>query len=134
MLGKEIGEERGQITGMRVLPQEGGMPGMEVSFQAQGHVLDVDITDNATYVARPRPDGTFYGEGQGVYMTPDGEMATWVGQGVGIPGKGGSMTWRGALYASSASEKLAALNKVCLVYEFSTDESGKAEGKTWEWK
>lgn len=134
MLGKQIGEERGQITGMRVLPPEGGVPRVEVSFQAMGHMLDADITDNATYIASPRPDGTFYGEGHGVYMTPEGDIASWVGQGVGTPKKGGAFAWRGALYVSTQSKKLAALNKVALVYEFETDESGKAEGKAWEWK
>ncbi|HEX9712158.1 MAG TPA: hypothetical protein VGB52_06335 [Actinomycetota bacterium] len=133
MLGKQIGEERGQITAMRVLPTD-GPPTIEVSFQAVGHLLDVDVTDMGTYVATARPDGNLAGTGQGVIMTPDGDVATWTGSGVGRPGKGGKASWRGAIYFHSDSPALEQLNGIAVIYEFETDESGKAESKSWEWK
>jgi hypothetical protein len=30
-----------------------------------------------TYVSTARPDGTLFGEGQGIIMTDDGEVVTW---------------------------------------------------------
>jgi len=133
MLGELIGEERGQITSTRVLASETG-PRVEASFQAQGTILGTDITDMGTYISSARPDGTMFGEGQGISMTTDGEMATWRGQGVGRFTRPGAVAWRGAIYYESASKKLSKLNGIAVIYEYETDESGKIESKTWEWK
>jgi hypothetical protein len=135
MQGEKLGEERGQITGMRVLPTEGPGPKVEVTFQAAGTIAGVDVTDMGTYVSVGRPDGTLFGEGQGVTMTQDGGMATWRGQGSGhFSGQGGAVSWRGAVYYESASVQLARLNSIAVVYEFDADESGKTEATYWEWK
>src|SRR5262249_40104372 len=75
MLGEMIGEETGKITGTRVLPSEGGGPKVETSFQGTGRYLGIEVTDIGTYWAVMRPDGTLYGEGQGVVMAKDGGMA-----------------------------------------------------------
>ena len=39
MLGEMIGESRGKISGMRVLPSQGQSPVVEVSFQSGGKLL-----------------------------------------------------------------------------------------------
>jgi hypothetical protein len=136
MLGEQVGEETGQITGTRVLSSaDGGGPKIEVSFQANGRILDTDITDMGTYVSVPRPDGTLFGEGQGCIMTADGELVTWRGGGVGrFVGRGNAVEWRGAIYYQTSSEKLARLNGIAGVFEYATDESGKVEAKLFEWK
>ena len=72
MLGEQIGEERGKITGRRVLPSDGPGPKIEVSFQAAAKFLGVDATDIGTYWAVLQANGTLYGEGQGVIMTAQG--------------------------------------------------------------
>jgi hypothetical protein len=66
MLGEKIGEISGKITMQRVLPSLGGDPKMEPSFQAAGSVLGTNIKDTGTYSIVFRPDGTQYGEGQGI--------------------------------------------------------------------
>lgn len=134
MLGDLLGEERGKATGYRVLPSEGTGPKVEVSFQASGKILGIETTEMGTYWSMPKPGGFLHGEGQGVVMTRDGEMATWVGQGVGRIGAGGSASWRGALYYSTASTKLARLNGVAIVFEFEVDQQGNTSAKIWEWK
>jgi hypothetical protein len=135
MLGDVLGEERGQTTGMRVLPSEGEGPKVEASFQASGQLLGMEATDMGTYVSVVRPDGTLFGDGQGVSMTPDGDVATWRGQGVGrFTGQGTAVNWRGAIYYQSASAKLARLNGVAAIFEFDVDKDGKTNAKTWEWK
>ena len=135
MLGEQIGEETGQITGMRVLPDEGAGPRVEVSFQSSGTLLGVHLSDMGTYVSAARPDGTLFGDGQGIGLTDNGEVVTWRGQGVGrLTGQGMAVSWRGAIYFQATSERLARLNAVAAVFEFDTDESGKTEAKTYEWK
>jgi hypothetical protein len=135
MLGEQIGELTGQITGMRVLPDEGHGAKVEVSFQQSGTLLGVHVNDMGTYVSVTRPDGTLFGDGQGVTMTEDGEMATWRGQGVGrFTGRGGAVSYRGAVYFQTTSERLARLNSMAVVFEYETDESGKTTAKDYEWK
>jgi len=70
MLGEKIGEESGKITVQRVLPIEGqGPPRVEVSFEGMGTILGENHTNLGTYISTLRPDGTLFGEGQGVVMT-----------------------------------------------------------------
>jgi len=92
------------------------------------------VNNMGTYCSGTRPDGTLYGEGQGVIMTQDGEMATWKGQGVGRFQPAGAVTYRGAVYYSTASARLAQLNTVAVVFEFNVDANGNIQTKGWEWK
>jgi hypothetical protein len=133
MLGEQIGELRGKRTGRRVLTTDGGVK-VEVSFEDDGKVLGVDVHDIGTYWAVVRPDGNLYGEGDGLFMGSGGEMATWKGQGLGKFGAGGAVSYRGALYFSSASPKLERLNNVVGAYEYEVDAQGNTHTKFWEWK
>jgi len=58
MLGEKIGGISGKITSQRVLPNLGGAPRMESSFQASGSICGVEIKDTGTYRTVVRPDGT----------------------------------------------------------------------------
>lgn len=134
MLGEQLGEDRGQITTTRVLPNEPGQPPkVEISFEAHGTLLGLDAQEYGTYSCVPRPDGTFFGEGQGILMSSQGDMATWRGQGVGRMTDSGGTEFRGAIYFQTVSPNWARLNAVAGVYEYSADESGKTETKTWAW-
>lgn len=135
MLGESLGEERGKITVTRVLPPNGGQAKVEVSFQASGKIMGVESTDMGTYWSVLRPDGSLFGDGQGILMTKDGSTATWTGNGVGrLTGKGAGVSWRGAIYYHTDSRNLARLNNVAVVFEFETDENGNTHSKIWEWK
>lgn len=135
MLGEPIGEARGKVTGVRVLPEEGQSTRVEVAFQTSGKLLGIDVTEMGTYQSAARSEGFLFGEGQGVIVTSAGEMATWRGQGVGKPtGKGSAARWRGAIYYQTASRNLARLNGIAVVFEFETDENGNTQTKLWEWK
>jgi hypothetical protein len=87
MLGDQIGEVKGKLTGQRVLDieEEQGLPKIEYSFSANGRMKEVDITHMATFWSISRGTGVLYGEGQGVITTRDGsaEMATEIGRGAG---------------------------------------------------
>jgi hypothetical protein len=72
MLGEMIGELRGRRTARRVIPADSGYK-VEVSFEDKGKLLGLEGANIGTYISMPRADGTLCGEGQGVFITPDGE-------------------------------------------------------------
>ena len=133
MLGEQIGEESGKITGIRVLPSGAGGPQVESSFQAAGKLLGVEVVDMGTYVATMQPDGTMYGEGQGVLMAKDGGNASWTGQGIGRFNANGGVSWRGAVYYR-AMGSLARANSMVAVFEYETDANQNVHARLWEWK
>ncbi len=133
MLGELIGELQGKRTARRVLSTDGGFK-VEASFEDSGKMLGMEVSDIGTYCSVSRPDGSLYGEGQGVLLTQDGGMATWKGQGLGKFLGGGAVSYRGALYYSTSSPKLARLNTIAGVFEFEVDANGNTRTKVWEWK
>jgi hypothetical protein len=134
MQGDKIGESSGRITVQRVLPNPGGGPKMETSFQASGKIFGVDETETGTYWAVVRPDGTLFGEGQGVIMSKEGDVATWVGQGVGTMKKDGGVSYRGAVYYQTSSPRWSRLNSVAAIFEYEVDAQGNTRAQLWEWK
>ena len=134
MLSKQIGEEAGQVTGTRVLPDEGSGPQIEMSIEESGTLLGVPVSEMCTLVAVIRPDGTLFAHGQGVATTDDGEMAPWQGQGAGRFTGHGASYWRGAIYFQTASAKLEQLNGIAVVFELEIGEDGKTASKFYEWK
>jgi len=134
MLGEQIGESRGKRTGRRVLWAEGSAFKVEVSLESVGKLLGVDVNEVATYWAAARPDGSLFGEGQGIITSPSGDSATWRGQGVGKFVGAGAVSYRGAVYYSTASPKLARLSTVAVLFEFEADAEGNTHAKLWEWK
>jgi hypothetical protein len=133
MLGEVIGESRGKRSGRRVLSVDNGFK-VEVAFESKGKLLGIDAAEIGTYWSVSRPDGSLYGEGHGVIIGADGSNATWKGQGVGKLAEDGSVSYRGAVYYSTPSPKLARLNSVAAVFEFEVDAEGNTHSKLWEWK
>jgi len=131
MLGDQISEETGKITSFRVLDAAG--PKAEISFRTTGKVLGVDYQGRGTYWSQVQPGGFLYGEGQGVYLAPDG-MAVWKGQGSGKLNPGGGASYRGALHFVSATGKLAKLAGTVGVFEHASDANDNVTSKVWEWK
>ena len=134
MLGEKIAEGSGKVTMRRVLANPGGGPKMETSFESSGKLLGVDNSETGTFWSVVRPDGTLYGEGQGIMMSKGGDSATWVGGGVGTMRQDGGASYRGAVYISSASPKWSRLNQVAVIFEFEVDADGNTSTKNWEWK
>jgi hypothetical protein len=132
MLGEQIGEEKGRITGRKVLSTD--PPKMEISFEAEGTLLGVANKNLGTYWSQLRPDGTMYGEAQGILMSQDGDAATWKAQGVGKFGKNGAVSYRGALYYQTASTKLKKLNTIATLFEYEVDSEGNTSSKLYEWR
>jgi len=134
MLGDKIRESTGKVTARRVLPNPGGGPKIETSFEASGRLLGVKETETGTYVTVVRPDGSLFGEGQGISMGKGGELATWVGQGVGTIKKDGTVSYRGALYYQTSAPAWSRLNSVAAIFEYEVDAQGNSRAQVWEWK
>ena len=132
MLGDKIGEVTGKRLVRRVLSVN--PPTAEVSFEDSGTMFGVPVSGMGTYTSVIREDGSILGTGQGVSMTQDGEPVTWTGTGLGHFGPGGSVTYRGMLFISTASKKLARLNNACAAFEYEVDANGATTSKLWEWK
>ena len=74
MLGEQIGEEAGKVIVRRVISVDGGTK-VEVTVQGTGKLLGVETRNTVTYVAGIRPDGSLYGEAQGLVVGKGGEQA-----------------------------------------------------------
>ena len=133
MLGDQIGEETGRVIVRRVISVDGG-PKVEVTVQSTGKLLGVETRSNVTYCAGIRPDGSLYGEAQGLVIGKGGEQATFTAHGVGKLLDGGAVSYRGASYYYSSSPKLSRLNTVATVFEYEADADGNSKNKLWEWK
>ncbi len=109
-------------------------PTTEESFAGSGTILGAAFNNMATFTGTMRPDGTVFGEGQGLAMTTDGVAITWKGQGVGQFGEGGAVSFRGAIYFQTDSEQFAQLNTVAGVFEYEEDAEDNYTSTVWEWK
>ncbi|MET8541438.1 hypothetical protein ABZW03_12405 [Kitasatospora sp. NPDC004799] len=135
MLGDRIAELTTQETGRRVLATVDGLhPTLEVSMTGTGRLLDTPVREFATYESDMRPDGSLFGEGQGVGMSEKGETYSWHGSGIGHFTGNGAVSWRGAVYFESATDTFVRLNDVVGVFEFETDAQGSGRSVVHEWK
>lgn len=134
MLGEMVGEVRGQSISTRILPDEGSGPRMEITDHAVGELCGASVDQTVTYVGTMRPNGTIAGQAHGVTMTANGGTATFRAMGVGQMFRPGATRWRGSLFYETASEDLARLNGIAVLFEYEIDESGKSEGRLYEWK
>jgi hypothetical protein len=132
MLGDQLGESRGKRIVRRILSVDPITA--EVTFEDSGQMLGVPTMGTGTYTSVIRPDGSIYGEGQGLITTEEGEGITWTGTGLGNFGPGGTISYRGMLYYRTTSQKLARLNNASAAFEFEVDAAGNTESKVWEWK
>ena len=123
-------------TVTRVLPTYGSNPRFETSVEGGGTLLGKSVKFSATYWSEVRADRSLYGEcpNSGVFMTQDGEVATFIASGaVGFTSEGGAF-FRGAVYFQTSGSKLARLNGICGVHEWDVDAEGTGKWVIWEWK
>ena len=134
MLGDKILQAEGSITGRRVLPPQAQAVRMETTIQESGTMLGVEYMETATYWSEMRPDGTLYGEGEGIFMGRNGEAASIKGTGVGVFTPQGGVSFRGVLYYQTTTPAWAKLNSIAVVFEHEATAEGKTTSQAWEWK
>jgi hypothetical protein len=133
MLGEQIPELKGKGTGQRVLDVEG--PSIETTISFDGTYKGTPVKEIVTFVGRPTSSEVIHGEGQGVIMAGESEMATFTAEAFGRINPKGGRKWRGShFYRTSSNGKLAFLNNVVGVFEAEMDADGNAKNQIWEWK
>lgn len=132
MLGDLISESTGKRIVRRVVSID--PPTVEVTFEETGAVLGTPTSGTGTYTSVIRPDGSIFGEGQGLIISQEGDGITWTGTGIGKFLPGGAVSYRGMLFFRTASAKLAQFNNACGAFEFEVDATGSTASKVWEWK
>src|SRR5437870_12169540 len=102
MLGEQIGEETGKVLVHRVISVDGGTK-VEVTVQSTGKLLGIETRNNVTYLAGIRPDGSLYGEAQGLEVGKGGEQASFKAAGAGKLLDGAPVSHRAASHHHSDS-------------------------------
>ena len=117
MLGGQILERKGKVIGQRVVSTEG--PLIETTLSTIGSFKGMPVKGTVTFVSRPTSAaGVLDGEGKGLIMTEESEMATSTAKGFGRLSHSGIVKWRGAHFILTTSTcKLAFLNNVVGVFE-----------------
>jgi hypothetical protein len=95
-------------------------------------MFGVDTTGMGTYTSAIHSDRSIHG--QGLIMTPDGEMVNWTGTEVGNSWLPARVSDRGMLFFRTASQNLAFLNNTCGTFEQDADSSGSTISKVSKWK
>ena len=132
MLGDQIYESQGIITGFRFLDENGTT---ETSFRDEGMILGMKSISMGTTTDTPRSNGTTYSEGYGMTSTEDGDSAMFTYTGFSVPaGRPPACRGVGAVYYKTEAEKLARLNTVAAVFEIDVREDESYVLKMWEWK
>ena len=131
MLGEQIAEGRGKRTGRRIIATDPQLK-VEASVEETATFLGVEGLSIITYTASTKPDGSLFGEGGGIFASPQGETVTWKGIGVGRFGERGSIHYCGSLSFTTASPKLAKLNGISGVFQWDIDAQGNTHSKIWE--
>jgi hypothetical protein len=132
MFGEEIGGGQGKRTGRRIVSTEPLR--VEASFEDYTKLLGLDGMNIGTYIATTKSDGSLFGMGEGVYSSLTGDMATWKAIGTGAFGPDGSVHYRGSLSFFTTAPKLASLNAMATVFDFTIDAQGNTQSHFWDWK
>ncbi|MEX0809928.1 MAG: hypothetical protein WD044_14480 [Dongiaceae bacterium] len=130
MLGKELGEAKGQASSTRLLPFDGGAPQIEASFTGEGTFLGQKMTLIGSYWESFRDGGVRFGDARMLLTLADGETVFFRGSGVsGQPNRyasAGDFPW--------TSPGLAHLKSVSAVVEYDILEKGGYAWRMWEWR
>lgn len=136
MLGDQIYEGRGKITGIRVLEIEGpnGVK-TETSYTMQSKLKGIDVTENGTFTAVMRSENKQYGEDKTIIVAHDGSsVGTMISRGIGQTTGPEKLSFRGfAIMGPSNTGKLAAFNNMTIVFDTEV-EGENLSAKGWEWK
>jgi hypothetical protein len=133
LVEEHISELKGKVVSRRVLDVEG--PTMETTVEADGTYKGTQVHEILTFVGSPVSTALFHGEGKGIIITSEGELAAYTGEGIGTIKTAGVTSWRGVIFFSTTPNgKLKFLDNSVGVFEAEIDNQGNFSEKTWEWK
>ena len=131
-------QERGRVTSQRVI--DGNGPVVENSYSAAGTLTAngaatdrIPVTNIGTIKVFFRSGGATYGEGQGVMTSRNGEIATWISQGIAQADQAGNIVAIGsAILGPSSTGSLAFFNNMVLVYKQVVDQTNNVSTRAWQ--
>lgn len=139
-LGDLIYEASGKIVGQRVINTEDGNSGfgkIEVSYTGSGYIKGVgNISEIWTFENTYLPNNISQGVGHGVIIPINGNGSAKAFElGRGFPEDSGKIVYPGArFFSADPGGKLAFLNGVVGVTEWTVNSSGNYNHKMWQWK
>jgi hypothetical protein len=130
-LGRPVYVAINRGTSMKTLDK--GCQVEEITFDGNGTINGVEFTEQGSYFALIKPDGSIHSHGSVAIMTAEGESATYTYQTLGMVRSDGNLVERGCAFVSTTSNgKLASLDKVMLILRTEIDPQ-TGTGKTWGW-
>jgi hypothetical protein len=132
MLGDQITDLKGKVTGQRVLDAE--CPTIETSISSKGTAKGVQVNEVLTFLGKPSSPGVIRGKGHGLFTSTESDVATYTGEGVGRMTPSGTKWYGSIFFTAGSTGKLTFLNDMVAVFESEIDIEGNFLEKSWEWK
>jgi hypothetical protein len=131
--GELVGELKGKITSVKVLPFDGsGVVRQEANWSAEwsGRIRGTEVGTTHSLTA---PDGTGTSKAYGVITTSDGDVITGEAFHVNSPTANG-LKIRGIGYWRTSSQKYAWVNTTPTAFEGEVNATQEFSLTLWEWK
>ncbi len=130
-LGRPVYVAINRGTSMKTLDK--GSQVEEITFDGNGTINGVEFTEQGSYFALIKLDGSIHSHGSVVIMTEEGESASYTYQTLGMVRADGKLIELGcALVSTTSKGRLASLDKMVLILKTEIDQQAGI-GKTWGW-
>ena len=107
----------GKIIGQRIVSTANGTPEIEHSIIENGTLKGVgNVTNLGTWISSLKSPNTYYGAGQGVITTADGQKATWIAYGIGRSYVNGVIIYHDVIFFNTNSTGKLAFLKTWKAY------------------
>lgn len=136
LFGEPIYQETDRITSNSIVLDVDKNIKTQDSYIAAGILKDVgNVIDKSTFVTTYRQGSNVTtSTGHGIFSTLDGEIATYIGQDLGMTDKNGVETFRGIqIFQTESNGKLSILDNLIGLYEYKYWPDGKKIGMIWKW-
>lgn len=109
--------KEGKLIYKRVLNVTGN-PQIEESVIAHGTLTGIgNVTDIQTWLDTYRTSNVIYGEGKGIMISADGQMAPWIGYGIGQIQNNGTILFKDIIiFSNNATGNMKFLDNVIGLY------------------
>ena len=131
-LGRPVYVAINRGTSMKTIDKGGQVE--EITFDGSGTINGIEFTEQGSYFALIKPDGSIHSHGSVTIMTAEGESAAYTYQTLGMIRGDGKLVELGCAFVSTMSKgKLATLDKVVMILRTDIDQQAGI-GKTWGWE
>ncbi len=133
-LGKPVYVAINRGTSMKTLDKRGQVE--EITFDGRGTINGIEFTEQGSYFALIKPDGSIHSHGNVTIMTAEDESAAYAYQTLGMVRANGKLVELGCAFVSTTSKgRLASLNKAVLVLRTEINlQAGTGRTLGWDWK